>query len=223
MSLGPTTRLHVAVPEGRTVVPRWLSTGTDQDVRVVPHQVRALKGLVVATAVPPRVGVAPAVLHAAAWASSDRAAEWRVAASVQQRLVRPAHLRRQAEQMPGLRRRRLITAVLDDVEQGAHAASELEFLRFLRRAGLPAPDRLQRPVRANGLRYLDAWWDRQRVAAELDGAHHRLVAEWEADVLRANQVVVAERRDRLVLLRFTTGNLRHDGPVVAAQLAAVLT
>ena len=165
---------------------------------------------------------APAVLHAAAWASSDRAAEWRIAAAVQQRLVLPVDLRRTLGDMPSLRRRRLVAAVLDDVQHGAHAASELDFLRFLRRHGLPPPDRLQQPVRHSGLRYLDAWWARQRVAAELDGAHHRSVAVWEADVLRANDVLVAGRTDGTVLLRFTTGNLRHDAGRVAAQLAAVL-
>lgn len=223
MRLGPVATVHVAVPEGRTVAPRRLAAGPDVTVRVVPHQVRDLQRLLLPAGHPPRLRVPPAVLHSAAWAASDRAAEWRVAAAVQQRLVRPTDLRAQLSQMPGLRRRGLLTAVLDDVEQGAHAASELEFLRFLRRAGLPAPDRLQRPVRTNGLRYLDAWWERQRVAVELDGAHHRFVAEWEADVLRANEVVVAERRSRVLMLRFTTGNLRHDGPQVAAQLSAVLT
>ncbi len=162
------------------------------------------------------------MLHAAAWAASDRAAEWRVAAAVQQRLVLPQDLRRALIGLQRLPRRPLIATVLDDVEQGAHAAGELAFLRFLRTWRLPAPDRLQRPVRLSGLRYLDAWWERQRVAAELDGAHHRSVGAWEDDVLRANDVIVAGRSAGTVLLRFTTGNLRHDADRVAAQLAAVL-
>jgi len=44
---------------------------------------------------------------------------------------------------------------------------------------------------------LDAWWERQRVAAELDGAHHRTVRVWDGDGLRANGVVIAERHDRV--------------------------
>ncbi|MCY7364813.1 MAG: hypothetical protein LH469_05815, partial [Frankiaceae bacterium] len=63
---------------------------------------------------------------------------------------------------------------------------------------------------------------RQRVNAEMDGAHHRSVGTWESDVLRANDVVIGEAHDRILLLRFTRGNLRHDGARVAAQLAAVL-
>lgn len=105
---------------------------------------------------------------------------------------------------------------------GAHAASELAFLRFVRRHGLPAPDRLQRPVRAGSLRYLDAWWQHQRVAVEVDAAHHRSVSAWAADVLRGNEVQLAGRHDRVLLLRFTTGNLRHEPARVAAQLAAAL-
>jgi len=70
--------------------------------------------------------------------------------------------------------------------------------------------------------HLDAWWDRQRVAAEMDGAHHRLVGTWDQDVLRANGVVLRKRHDRMLLLRFTAGNLRHDTDVVAAPLRDAL-
>ena len=162
------------------------------------------------------------MLHAAAWAGSDRLAESRVAAAVQQRLVRVPDLRSALGQMPRLRRHALVLAVLDDVELGAHARSELDFLALLRRNRLPLPDRLQLLVRTSGVRYLDAWWEAQRVAGEVDGAHHRDVGVWDADVLRANDVQVSQRHDRVVLLRFTTGNLRHDESLVAAQLKAVL-
>lgn len=221
LRLGELCAVHVAVPEGRSLRPRVLAGG-ERPVRVLPRQVVRLEALRHPTRMPPTVRAAAAVVHSAAWAVSDRAAEWRVAAAVQQRLVLPSDLRRTLDGMPSLRRRRLLRSVLDDVELGAHAAGELEFLRFLRSHGLPPPDRMQQPVRAHGLRYLDAWWSRQRVAVELDGAHHRSVAVWQDDVLRANDVLVAGRHDGTVLLRFTTGNLRHDGVRVAAQLAAVL-
>lgn len=58
--------------------------------------------------------------------------------------------------------------------------------------------------------------------AELDGAHHRTVGSWDDDALRANDVVLVERHDRILLLRFTRGNLRHDGDRVAAQLRDAL-
>ena len=222
LGVGPLRVVHVAVPYGRSVTPRLLRPAGGSPVRVQPRRVSRLEDLRHPARRPPTVRAAAAVLHAAAWAPSDRAAEWRVAASVQQRLVHPHDLRAALGALPRLPRRQLVAAVLDDVEQGAHAASELDFLRFLRGHALPPPDRLQQPVRLSGLRYLDAWWERQRVAAELDGAHHRSVAAWEDDVLRANDVVVAGRPEGTVLLRFTPGNLRHDAARVAAQLRAVL-
>ena len=222
LGVGPLRALPVAVPYGRSVTPRLLRPDGGPPVKVQPRQVSRLGDLVHPVRRPPSVRAAPAVLHAAAWALSDRGAEWRVAAAVQQRLVRPQELRTVLDGLPRLPRRPLIAAVLDDVELGAHAASELDLLRFLRTWELPLPDRLQRPLRVSGMRYLDAWWERQRVAAELDGAHHRSVAAWEDDVLRANDVVVAGRPEGTVLLRFTPGNLRHDAARVAAQLRAVL-
>ena len=214
--------LHVAIPEERRVVSRDLAH-TTEPVRVEAHRVRRLSQLAHPARQPPVVRVAPAVLHAAAWARSDRAAEWRVAAAVQQRLVRPPDLRQALSKMPRLHRRNLLGTVLHDVEHGAHAASEIAFLRMLRRHGLPLPDRLQRPIRYGSVRYLDAWWERQRVTVEIDGAHHRLVGTWDDDALRGNDVVLAERHDRVLLLRLTTGSLRHDQPRVVAQLRAALT
>jgi very-short-patch-repair endonuclease len=222
LNVGPLTLLHVAVPYGRSATPRVLTAAGSLRVRVQPRQVVGLADLRHPARRPPSVRAPAAVLHAAAWAASDRAAEWRVAAAVQQRLVLPQDLRRTLDGLQRLPRRPLVATVLDDVEQGAHAAGELAFLRFLRSWRLPPPDRLQRPVRLGRIRYLDAWWERQRVAAELDGAHHRSVGAWDDDVLRANDVLVAGRSTGTVLLRFTTGNLRHDAPRVAAQLAAVL-
>ena len=222
MSVGPLKVLHVAVPYGRTVAPRVLAPPGAPHVRVHPRRVSGLAALRHPARRPASVRAAPAVLHAAAWALTDRAAEWRVAAAVQQRLVLPRELRSTLGQLKRLPRRALIATVLDDVELGAHAASELDLLRFLREWRLPPPDRLQRPVRLGRVRYLDAWWERQKVAAELDGAHHRSAGAWDDDVLRANDVLVAGRHDGTVLLRFTTANLRHDGARVAAQLAAVL-
>ncbi|HWH28732.1 MAG TPA: hypothetical protein VNU26_07175 [Mycobacteriales bacterium] len=215
------TRVDVAVTEGRAVRRAVLRAGDDR-LDVVPRQVRRPSGLVHPVRRPPVVRLPTAVLHAVAVAPTDRAAEWRVAAVVQQRLTTPAHLRTALEHQPRLRRRRLVAAVLADVEQGAHSGSELDFLRLLREAGLPPPDRLQRPVRANGKRYLDAWWERQRVAAEIDGAHHVEVGQWDDDVLRHNAVVLAERTDRVLPLRFTTTNLRHDRAEVISQLQIAL-
>jgi hypothetical protein len=187
-----------------------------------PHRVSALPSLVHPVREPPQLRPALAALHAAAWAVTDRAAEWRVAAAVQRRVVTVPQLRDALPVLPKLPRRELIRTVLDDVELGAHARTELDFLAFLRRNALPLPDRLQFVVRANGKRYLDGWWEQQRVATEVDGAHHMEERSWDEDALRANAVVVTQRADRVILLRVTTGNMRHAERQLAEQFRAVL-
>lgn len=212
------TVLDLVVPPHRRVVAAPLAGG----LPVAVHRVRAAAGWVRPDDGLPVVGPHAAVLHAAAWATSDRAAEWRVAACVQQKLTAVVLLRGALAQMPRLPRRALLLDVLDDVELGAHAGSELDFLRFCRRHRLPLPDEMQVRVRAAGVRYLDARWRRQRLSLELDGAHHREVRQWEQDALRSLSLAVVARRTGEQLVRLTRGNLRHDGRLVAEQLRALL-
>ncbi len=161
-----------------------------------------------------------AVLHAAGWAASDKDAEWRLAAVVQQRLTTVTLIRTALRTLPNLKRRALIGRVLDDVELGAHAASELAFLRFCREHGLPLPDQMQVRVRVTGTRYLDVRYGAQRLTIEIDGMHHLEVRTWNADTLRTLELVAAQPGERLV--RLTAGNLRHDGPIVARNLRLLL-
>jgi hypothetical protein len=204
--------IDVVVPRARQRAPRDFFRPHRLDAAALVHPARE----------PTQVRIAFATLHAAAWASSDRAAEWRVAAAVQKRLVTVRQLRDALKEMPRFPRRGAVRLVLDDVELGAHARSELDFLAFLRRNRLPLPDQLQFKVRANGVRYLDGWWDKQRVGAEVDGTHHMEVGSWDDDTMRSNEVVVAARADRVLLLRVTAGNLRYKEPELAAQFRAAL-
>ena len=219
--------LHLLAPK-RSTEPDTIDVAVAKACQIAPtgffrpHRVSRLAELTHPVRLPTQIRAAPGVLHAASWARSDRAGEWRVAAAVQSRLVTVTSLREALELLPRLKRRRAIRLVLDDVELGAHARTELDFLAFLRRNRLPLPDRLQFQVRADGMRYLDAWWEAQRVAAEIDGVHHMRVGTWDEDSLRANAVVVAQRADRVILLRITAGNMRHKERELAAQLRAVL-
>ncbi len=204
----PPERIDVAVPANCKVSRRAF---------FVPHRCSALDVLRHPARRPSQLRVAPAVLHSAAWAKTARAAEWRLAAPVQSRLVRVSDLRSALSLLPRLHRWALMRSVLVDAELGAHAGTELDFLALLRRHGLPLPDRMQRRLRSNGLYYLDCWWQGRRVAVEIDGGHHREVRTWDHDTLRGNEVQLAHS-DRLLLLRYTGGNLRHDEPLVATQL-----
>jgi hypothetical protein len=211
--------LDVVVAKPRNVAGAKLRT--EDKRRVVVHRVhrherwvRDVRGLPVMTA-------HAAALQAASWAGSDRAAEWRVAAPVQRRITAVPLLRSTLAQMPQLKRRRLLLAVLDDVEFGAHAGTELQFLRFCRSHDLPRPDELQVRVRSGtAVHYLDARYRRQRTTVELDGAHHRDVEAWEADALRSLRVAAALRGERVI--RLTTGLMRHEAAEVAGLLRAIL-
>jgi hypothetical protein len=86
------------------------------------------------------------VIEAASTATTEGRRRAMVAASVQQRLVRPAQLRSVVEQWLTLPHRAVILETIDDVEGGAHSLPELEWSRGLRRVGLPEPSR-QRIVR----------------------------------------------------------------------------
>lgn len=218
------TGYDVGIPEHREVRrKRFRNSPVEPGSHLVVEAHRLpVRALACAPGALPVVPLEVALLHAAEWAPSARSAEWRLAAAVQQGLTTPARVRSALASAAIEARTALVTTVLSEVELGAHARSELDFLAFLRERGLPLPDRLQRPVRVDGKRYLDAWWERQRVGAEVDGGHHRLAASWDSDTLRANDVVLAERHARMLLLRLTTGNLRHDRSRLARQFATAL-
>lgn len=211
-------RVDVVVPHERQVVDGALPDRR----RVQVRRVRGLDDLLDGSADhPPRLSVHVAVLQAAAWAESDRAAESRVAAAVQQRITAVPLLRSSLELLPRLPRRALVRRVLQDVELGAHALTELDFLRFCRKHDLPLPDDHQLKVRTGtGTRYLDARYVRQRVTVEVDGAHHRDAQQWEADALRALEVAVALPGERLV--RVTPSMMRHEGVRTAELLRQLL-
>jgi hypothetical protein len=137
---------------------------------------------------------------------------------VQQRLTEPERLAEAAERIRRHPRRRLITAVVDDLAQGAESLGELDFAGLCRRAGLPEPTR-QRVVRRPGGRYyLDVDFTKWRVAVEIDGAAHRDAQTWVDDAWRQNDVVISGR----VVLRFPQVTIRVDPDRVMAQTRAAL-
>lgn len=165
-----------------------------------------------------------AVFHAAVWAPSPRAADFRIAAAVQQGLASPAEIREQVLANAHLPRSEQALVVLDDVELGAHAMSELDFLALCRAWQLPEPDELQVRVRTQGgTRYLDGRYRKQRVRFEVDGRHHMLVANWERDLVRGNDVAISARGRDEISLRWSGSQVRYAQSLVARQLGTALS
>lgn len=181
---------------------------------VVVHESRRLRpGDVHPSRSPATVRVERAAIDTAAWAMTDRTACAVLAAAVQQRLTTAPRLLAELATVGRVRRRRLLRAVLGDIEGGAQALSELDFVSLCRRSGLPEPVRQAVRIDANGLRrFLDA--DFETFTAEVDGGIHlRPLNAW-ADASRRNALVLAGER----LLTFPSVVMRIDEPAVVATL-----
>lgn len=204
--------IHVLVPAGARVVHApWTRTHYTGDWAAVRrHPVRPVHAL------------APALVTAAAGFSQPRPACGILAAGVQQRLVQPSALRCAIESTTRIRHRKLLLAAAGDIEQGAHALTEIDFVQLCRRYRLPQPTRQSVRVERSGRRrYLDAEWmraDGRRVVAEVDGAIHLVVSRWVGDQLRQNELVIAGD----IVLRYPSVVVRTEHALVADQLQRAL-
>lgn len=167
---------------------------------------------------PLRCTPARALVDAASHASMDRARAL-VAMVVQQRKATPAEVRQVLGQIAPVRREVLLRVTLDDVEGGANSLPELRFIRLCRAAGLPPPTRQVVRRRTDGRYYLDAAWEEFGLVAEIDGAHHRDAAQWEADVLRQDELMIGGDR----VLRLLSWWIRDQPELVVDLLRRALT
>ena len=117
---------------------------------------------------------------------------------VQQRKATPNEIRAVLKRLSPVRRQVLLHLTVDDVEGGAQSLPELRFTTLVRQSDLPAPSRQVIRQRKDGRYYLDVGWDDYDVVAEIDGSHHRDAAQWEADVLRHDELVIGG--DRVIRL-----------------------
>jgi len=161
----------------------------------------------------PRARPEHALIRAAQWARTDRQAALLVCMPVQQRLVRPRAVLAAWSGVARSPRRPLIDAVLRDVCEGAHSLGELDFARWCRAFGVPAPVRQSVRTLPSGRVYLDAEWD--GLVVEIDGAHHFSGLQPVADALRANEVVIAGRP----VLRLPVLGLRLEPEAFMRQVA----
>ncbi|MEJ3749701.1 DUF559 domain-containing protein [Actinomycetes bacterium KLBMP 9797] len=186
---------------------------------VVIHRTEVLPHDHVQIGRPIRTTMARAVVDGAQWARTDTEARGLVAAACQQRRVTPAEIRDVLSALPRARRRALVLETAAYAEGGAEALSEIDLVKLCRRYGLPTPDLQERRRDNSGRnRYLDAYWRKWRVHAEVDGAHHMDATQWEADMRRQNEIWI--KGDRV--LRFSAWQVRHRPAEVAAQLRAAL-
>jgi len=168
---------------------------------------------------PPRTTTARSVVDAAAWAGSPADARLVLAAACQQRRVLPAEVVEVLAVLPTVRRRRLMLTTLADIDGGAEALSEIDFVWLCRRHKLPVPDRQVHRTDSHGhRRFLDAYWPEHRLHVEVDGAHHMDAGQWAADMLRQNEVWIAGDR----ILRFPAWLIRANPAAVADQLRIAL-
>ena len=137
---------------------------------------------------------------------------------MQQRLVVASSLHEALDRWPKLRHHHALRLAVFDVEQGAQALSEIDFVRLCRRYGLPPP--VLQAVRrepSGRRRYLDALWRDEHgreLAAEVDGALHDSPRAKMSDELRQNEVVIGGTP----MLRYSTVVVRCEPARVADQL-----
>ena len=211
-----TEAIHIVVPRGakvNTLVP---------EVPLRVHESRRFSpGDLHPTRTPPQVTIERALVDAAVWSRRPRTACGILAAGVQQRLTTAPRLREELENAGRVRDRKLLLAVLGDIEGGAQAVSEMDFLRFCRRHGFPRPA-LQVRADTNGKRrYLDATFTRpdgRLIGVEIDGAAHLVVATYWHDMQRLNDLVIGGRR----VLRFPSAAVHADDPAAVTQLRSAL-
>jgi hypothetical protein len=175
-------QVHVSVPRNATIRP----------LPGVRHHVLRDVG--------PRISVGlrrtkpeVALVRAAEWARTDRAAATLLAMAVQQRLVSTTALLTRWEGVGRSRRRKVLDAAIKDICDGAHSINELDVSAACRRARLPQPSRQVVRTGPNGRVYLDLFWDDLGVHVEIQGAHHYVGLKLVDDSLRQNALAIADR------------------------------
>ena len=172
----PSGPIDVAVDWSRRVAPQ-------AGVRV--HRVRGLESKVQWNLSPPRVRLEVAAVEVAHRAPDDLAAISALAAVVGSRRTVAGRLRTEIEERGRLRRRRLLTDLLVDLERGTHSVLEHGYLVRVRPHGLPEPTSRQAAVAvATGTEYRDVAQADLELSVELDGRLHDAMDARDADADR---------------------------------------
>lgn len=180
-----------------------------------PGEITSREGL-------PITSLARATVDAAVW-SRDIHRAWRImVAPVQARRLRPEQLRTELDKAGKVRHRKSLGLLLADLEGGAQALSEVEFLRFCRRHNLPRPKCQARYDRGGRRRYLDAEFRSRRrrrvVRVEIDGGIHLKLAVRAQDTIKDNDAHIAGE----LVLRYASISIYTDDPIVVRQIREAL-
>lgn len=199
-------RVFIVLPEGAKetplphVVHHWSTMLDDRDIHPL-HE-------------PRRTRPARSLVDVASWTQNPRYARAVVLAGLQQGLTLPRHMREALSRRGPCRHRSLINESILDAEGGIHSLPERDFSDLWQLLGLPPLTR-QRVVQGErGRHYLDAHCDELGMSMEIHGLPHYAIERWDADLRRANEVVITGDR----LLMFSSYAVRHERPAVADQL-----
>jgi hypothetical protein len=208
--------IEIVVPKGVLVPP-----GLGLDVKVHESRRFSVEHLHVGRSIP-SVRIERALIDGAVWSRSPRTACGFLAAGVQQRLTVASRLIDELDAAGAVRHRSLLRRALVDIDGGAQAMSEIDFLRFCRRNGLPVP--VLQVVRLDGSgrrRYLDATFrraDGSLLRVEIDGALHLVVRTYWDDMFRTNDLVIGNER----VIRLPSFVVHANDPAALDQLRRAL-
>jgi len=117
-----------------------------------------------------------------------------------------------------MRHRKAMLLALADIAGGSESLPELEFLRLIRRGGLPEPRRQYRMDASGKVRYLDLFWDDFGICVEIDGRFHFEVETWWADMDRDLDISA----DGIQVIHVSARRIRRDPDGLLERLRRAL-
>jgi len=202
----PVSGMHIVLPEGAQrprhpdVVAHWSTKLDERDI----HPLRE----------PRRTRPARSLVDAASWCHSDRLARSYIISGVQQGLANMTTIMDAMTRRGPCRRRALIIESVQDAVGGIQSLPERDFGEICRTHHIPQPSRQVKVTAPDGRYYLDAKWEQLGLAVEIHGIPHLAVRRWDADLFRANEIVI--EGDRLLI--FSSYAVRHEQVAVGSQL-----
>ena len=211
-----TERIHVLVVRGARVLPvPGVQVKVHESRRFPPVEERGFREDL------PVTSLARAAVDVAVW-SRDVQRAWRLlVAPIQARRLRPEQIRTELERAGKVRHRRSLALLLNDLEGGAQALSEVEFLRFCRRHCFPRPKCQARLDGKGRRRYLDVEFRRKSgrlLRIEIDGGIHLKLAVRARDDIKDNDARIAGQ----LVLRYASISIYTDDPDAVRQIREAL-